>query len=362
MFQFEVLTLDTVNAEEYENYADKNLFSTCSWLRFLRDWRHVNPVIVRITEENGALVGYFTGAIQKKFGFSIFGSPFYGWMGQHLGFDLVESCGGKLPAGLLDELIAFLKKELRIPFLILADFKLSEEDLQGCESKLFYDTKRWSFFLDLTQTEEQLFKNFKSGYRTCVRKFEKMGGTIVEDMSDEFIDEHHTQLAEVFARKAMTPPNYRERMKLMYEKYPELVLSIKALDENGNNIASSYYFGAGSMAFFASNASLTDALKYNANQALMWYAIRYWKERGLKTLDLAGRAAYKENFGSVLKGTPTVVWAKYAWQYHLVMWARAAYYKTFRLKYKLKNLFRPQKTEESSKPAQPAEEKAEVTK
>ncbi len=363
MYCFELFSVDTVNAEEYEGYADKNLFSTLSWLRFLKQWRHVSPAIVRITDESGALVGHFTGGVQKKFGFRIFGSPFYGWMGQHLGFDLAESTGGKLPEGLLDELLVFLRKELKISFMILADFKLSEEDAKTCKSKLFYDTKRWSYFLDLTQSEEQIFKNFKSGYRTCVRKFEKLGGTIVEDMSDVFIEEHHVQLAEVFARKSLTSPNYRERMNLLYKSYPDMVLSIKALDENGNNIASSYYLGAGSMAFFASNASLTEALKYNANQALMWYAIRYWKAKGIKTMDLAGGAAYKENFGSVLKGTPTIVWAKHAWQYHLVMWAKNTYYKSFRVKYKLKNLLHRQHDEPAEKAAEQKEpEKTEVTK
>ena len=191
--------------------------------------------------------------------------------------------------------------------------------------------------MDLTQSEEQIFKNFKSGYRTCVRKLEKMGGTIEEDFNDSFIEAHHTQLAEVFGRKKLTPPNYRQRMKLLYHDYANMVLSIKALDENGNNIASSYYLGGGSLAFFASNASLTNALKYNANQALMWYAIRYWKNKGMRRMDLAGSADYKKNFGAELYSTPTIIWAKYKWEYKIVIWLKNKYYSSFRIKYKIKH-------------------------
>lgn len=347
MYSFELFNLDTVNQVEYEAFTDKNLFCTVSWLKYLKEWRKVEPVIVRISYEEGKLAGYFTGAKFSKFGFKILGSPFYGWMGQHMGYDFVEE-GNIDKAVILDETILFLKSSVKPNFIIFADFKFTQEDVDGVKTKVFFDTERWSYFLDLTQTEEMLFKNFKSGYRTCVRKFEKMGGHIEEDYSEEFIEEHHKQLAEVFGRKSMTAPDYKERMRILYKEYPEMVLSIKALDENGNNIASSYYLGAGSMAFFASNASFTDALKYNANQALMWYAMKYWKAKGVHTLDFAGRAEYKRNFGPELKGTPTVVWAKHEWEYKFVLWLREKYYGSFRLKYKLKEMLCGKKDEENS--------------
>lgn len=356
MFGFETFTIDTINREELENYQNKNLFCSYWWLRFLSEWRKVSPLILRITDENNNLIGHFSGCVFSKFGFKILGSPFYGWMGQHMGFDLkdqhlVESHGAEL----LDETFEYIKRTLKPSFIIFADFKFYSETIEKCKTHFFFDTERWSYFLDLTQSEDVLFKNFKSGYRTCVRKFEKLGGTIEEDYSDSFIEEHHKQLAEVFERKDMTSPNYKERMELLYKKYPEMVLSIKALDENGNNIASSYYLGAGKMAFFASNASLTDALKYNANQALMWYAMKYWKAKGMTILDFAGRAEYKKNFGPELLGTPTVVWAKHEWEYKTVMWLRNTYYNSFRVKYKIKNMFKKKAEDNSPNVEKPAD-------
>lgn len=342
MYKFQIFNLDSVDIQEYEHYQNKKLFTTVLWLKYLIEWKKVTPVIVRISDEFDSLVGHFTGCTFRLFCYSILGSPFYGWMGQHMGFDFenVEIIKKDI---LLDEIILFLKKQMKISFIILADFHFCEGDIKTCKTKLFYDNIRGSFFLDLTQSKEQLFRNFKSGYRTCVRKFEKMGGIIVEDLSPDFIEEHHKQLIEVFARKKLSSPDYRKRMKLLFEEYPGMVLSIKALDNKQNNIASSYFLGAGSMAFFASNASLTGALNYNANQALMWYAISYWKEKGIKTLDFAGRSSYKKNFGTTLMNTPTIAWAKHSWQYKLIISARNAYYKTFKIKYKIKEIFNKKK-------------------
>lgn len=340
MYKFELFDVNSVDVAEYEHYEHKNLFTTIPWLKYLREWKNVEPIIVRITTEcDGSLVGHFTGCLFKKFGFKILGSPFYGWMGQHMGFDF-ENPKTINKSVVLDEVICYLRQHKVMSFLIFADFQYTEQDVELCKTKLFHTDIRGSYFLDLTQSEEQIFKNFKSGYRTCVRKFEKLGGTIVEDWSDSFMEEHHAQLAEVFERKNMTPPNYRSRLYLLHEMNPEIILPIKALDENGNNIASSFYFYGGGLAFFQSNASYTKALSYNANQALMWYAIRYFKSKGVKTLDMAGRAAYKENFGPILKNTPTTVWTKYVVLWRAISFARKLYYASFRIKYRIGKLFK----------------------
>lgn len=337
MYKFELLNIENINREEYANYTRKNLFTTVEYLTYLSKWKGVVPIIVRISE-NDKLIGHFTGCVFKKFGIKVLGSPFFGWMGQHMGFDFVDAENTD-KSQILDALIDYLKSNKMMSFMIFADFQYTEEDIDKCNTKLFHHDIRGTYMLDLTQPEELIFKNFKSGYRTCIRKFEKLGGTIVEEWSEELMNEHHKQLKEVFERKKMTPPSYKERLHLLHKMYPNMIYSIKALDENGNNIASSYYLAGGSYAFFQSNASYTAALQYNANQALMWHAIKHFKNEGYKVLDLAGRASYKENFGPILYNTPTTIWAKHAWLYKIVMFARKAYYSSFRLKYKVKEFF-----------------------
>lgn len=338
MYKFHLYTLQEINRDEYENYPRKNLFTTIEYLTFLSKWKNVNPIIVKISDDADSLIGYFTGCSFKKFGIKILGSPFFGYMGQHMGFDFVDINQAN-KSEILDELIRFLKKRKVMSLMVFADFQFSPEDIAQCKTKLFHNDIRGTYMLDLTLPEDIIFKNFKSGYRTCVRKFEKLGGTIVEEWSEDLMKVHHQQLKEVFERKKMSPPNYEDRLYLLHKMYPDMIYAIKALDANGNNIASSFYLMGGTFAFFQSNASYTDALLYNANQALMWHAIKHFKNKGLKTLDLAGRASYKENFGATLYNTPTTIWTKYAFLYRILMITRKAYYSTFRLKFKFKELF-----------------------
>lgn len=345
MYYFEKFNINNVDKNEYEStYKNKKLFCTIEWLRFLAEFRGIEPIIIRITDNQENLIGHFTGGIKKKMGFNILGSPFYGWMGLHMGFEFVSSMEVMIP-NILDEFVEYIKANLKISYFIFADFGISKETMDKCKTSFFYETDAKTYFLDLNRTEEEIFKNFKSGYRTCVRKFEKLGGTIEEDYSDEFITEHNKQLIDVFERKNLSAPDYSKRMKLLRDNYKDMTLFIKALDENGNCIASSYYLGAGKMSFFASNASYTKALKYNANQALMWYAIKYWKNKGMICLDLAGTGDYKANFGSEYKTTPICVWTKYKCEYDLIQFLRAMYYKQFRVKHKIMSLFKGDKNE-----------------
>src|SRR3546814_4018328 len=45
------------------------------------------------------------------------------------------------------------------------------------------------------------------------------------------------------------------------------------------------------------NGSVTDMLHLRPNQALHWYAMRYWKARGVHLHDWGGTGDYKKNYG-----------------------------------------------------------------
>ena len=152
MYKFEIFTPDTINVEEYENFDHKNLFTTLKWFEFLKEFRHVKPIMIRICDNSGMFTGYFSGAIQSFTGIRILGSPFYGWMGQHMGFDLCDE-ETVIKHVLIDEIIEFISRNCRISMLMLSDFKFDAEVYEKCSVKLFRDTDHATYFLDLTQTE-----------------------------------------------------------------------------------------------------------------------------------------------------------------------------------------------------------------
>ena len=60
-------------------YADRLIFHTPAWLRFVAEAQRAEPVLATIAD-GGTRVGHFTGLLTKRYGFRILGSPMAGWI------------------------------------------------------------------------------------------------------------------------------------------------------------------------------------------------------------------------------------------------------------------------------------------
>ncbi len=310
-----------INLRDIDNsFAEKVPFTQIEWLDFIKELKKIEPIALAIYDENEIQVGQFVGGLTRFLGIKVLGSPFWGWMGQHMGFDFYTNLN---KSQMVDDLLDYAINELKVGYVQITDFKIDYPDIEQCHHKLLKGERYKTCYIDLTQPEEQLFKNLKGGYRTCIRKFTKMGGGILEDYSDEFIVEHHKQLEHVFTRAGKKTPDYKQKMEMLYhsEKFSKGannkigVYSIKAvvpIEENGTtvmkNIASSYYIHNGYMAMFTSNASYSEYLPYCANQALTWHAMIAFKNAGIHYLDMGGGGDYKLNFsGGAWQPRPIII-------------------------------------------------------
>lgn len=278
-----------------------------------------------ILDDNNEVIGSFTGAITRFLGIKILGSPFWGWMGQHMGFTFYAQ-GAINKHELVDDLIDFAFGKLNVSYVQICSFNIDYADINVCRHNLIEGERYKTCYIDLTLPIETLQKNLRSGYRTSIRKFYKDGGFIVEDYTNEFIEEHHRQLEQVFVRNNLKTPNYRKKMSILYNS-PDFskgvkgqlgVYSIKAMLPIENDgeitakcIASSYYILNGYMAMFASNASYSEYLRSCPNQALTWHAMKVFKEAGLHYLDMGGSGDYKLNFsGGDWQPKPIIICSK----------------------------------------------------
>lgn len=339
---------------EYPNIiGNKVPFVEEDWVKFLVSLKDVEPVYLEISDCEGHVVGYFVGGYTRFFGIKVLGSPFWGWMGQHMGLTL-NSVVDK--ASLIDDLIDYVGKTLRVRYFQMCSFNVDFSDVKDCRHKLVAEERYKTCYIDLTLDEDQLWKNLKSGYRTCIRKFAKDGGYIKEDYSEEFIEEHHRQLEQVFTKVGLTTPNYRVKMRLLFNS-PDFskgaddklgVYSIKALlpvEGNGGssekNIASSYYIHNGYMAMFASNASYGSFLRSCPNQALTWHAIMAFKAAGLHYLDMGGSGDYKLNFsGGDWQPKPIIIYCSNRFVEFLIIGAKRNYGKVSHLIGKVSNFIK----------------------
>lgn len=290
--------------DNYSNIGKERVpFVEKGWVEFLVKLKGIKPVYLEISDESGCVIGCFTGGLIRFFGINVLGSPFWGWVGQHMGFTLYNEHTHTDKTALVDELIDYAFKNLKVGYVQMCSFNIDFEDIKNSRHKLIPGEQYTTCYIDLTQPVEVLSKKLKSGYRTSIRKFCKDGGTIEEDYSKEMIEEHHRQLEQVFVRNNLKTPNYRRKMSMLFQS-PDFengasgklgVYSIKAMlpIENGDVVenkcvASSYYIHNGYMAMFSSNASYSEYLRSCPNQALTWHAMMAFKDAGIHYLDMGG--------------------------------------------------------------------------
>jgi hypothetical protein len=105
----------------------------------------------------------------------------------------------------------------------------------------------------------------------------------------------------VFAKQSLVP-SYdvaRVRELIRHVQPSGNLLLLRARDHEGNCIATGIFPALNRAAYFWGGASWREHQNLRPNEPLMWYAMRYWKARGIEWLDLGGGAAYKRKYGTV---------------------------------------------------------------
>jgi hypothetical protein len=301
-----VVDFKAVNWESLDSFQDRTVFQTREWIQFVSEAQRAMPLIVELTEA-GKLLGYFTGLTIKRFGVKILGSSFPGWTTPYIGFNLVP---GASRAAALAAVEAFAWDTLKCLHMEVSDpyFEIEEGRSLGFNVE-FYTSYR----TDLTRTEDELFNAMDSACRRCVRKAEKSGVVIEEAHDAAFADEYYEQLQDVFSKQRLVPTYDRDRVRALVRNMAstDRVLLVRARDPEGKCIASGIFPGYNKIAEFWGNASYRWGQALRPNEAIHWYAMRYWKRRGISIYDWGGEGSYKEKYGCVVHRVPWFTKSRY---------------------------------------------------
>jgi len=281
-----------------DGFDDRTVFQTKQWLDFLADAVHATPVIAELRGGEGRL-GYFTGAIVRKFGFRILGSPFPGWTTAYMGFNLLPDVPRREALAALE---AFALRELRCTHIEIMDHNLSLEDGQSLG---FSARALTGYRSDLTPSEDVIFAGMTSACRRCIRKSEKSGVTIEEASDEDFAEEYYDQLTDVFGKQGLVPTYDLARVHQLIKHLRPTgrLLLLRARNAEGRCIATGIYPAMNRLSYFWGNASYQKDQGVRPNEAIHWYAMRYWKSRGMRWHDWGGGGEYKQKYG----GTPIAV-------------------------------------------------------
>jgi hypothetical protein len=290
--KFHPIDIKTADWKRLDSFADRTVFQTREWLQFVAESQNARPVLAEL-RESSEILGYFTGLSFSKFGMKVLGSSFPGWTTPYIGFNLNPGIPRRAA---LEALEKFAWDDLKCMHLEVSDpnFTFEDGDSAGFKTESYA-----SYRTDLTWTEEELFNDMESACRRCIRKADKSGLKIEEAHDLAFADEYYEQLKDVFAKQSLVPTYSVERVRALVRNLEPAgnILLLRARDPEGKCIATGIYPGFNQIAEFWGNASFRAHQSLRPNEACHWYAMRYWKKRGVAIFDWGGEGTYKEKYG-----------------------------------------------------------------
>jgi hypothetical protein len=295
VLSLERVALDDVPWADADRLPDRVLFQTRAWLDFIAETQHAEPVVAAV-HDGQRHAGWFTGAVVRRAGVRILGSPFAGWTTMYMGFNLDEGVSRREACEALGR---FAFGELRCLFAEVCDRRFTADDVAGADERGTLET----FLIDLTKPEEQLFSEMSSSTRRNVRQGLEKHGVILEEADDRgFVDDYYAQLEDVFAKRSLLPTYAKDRVRALFDHLHPTgnLLLLRARSAEGECVATVIFPGFNRVAYYWGGASWRQHQKLRPNEPLIWEAMRTWRERGISELDLAGAgAAYKRNYGAV---------------------------------------------------------------
>lgn len=299
---FQKLNIKKIDWNYLDSFYDRTVFQTRTWLQFLEVAQNARPIIAALYNKND-IVGFFTGCIVRKFGVPILGSPFPGWTTSYMGFNLKH---GVCRKEALQALTDFAFKELKCLHLELMDKHLNGYDALSLGFSV-HEFKNYQ--IDLSKSEDELFSNMKKSCRWSIRKSIKNGVVIEEADGSDFVDDYYSQLKDVFAKQKLVPTYRADRVRnLIKFLHPTgMLLLLRARDLDGKCIATGIFPGFNDTACFWGGASWRPYQSLLPNEPLQWYAMRFWKARGMRKYDMGGGlSSYKAKFGGKKISVPWI--------------------------------------------------------
>ena len=305
MLQFRRLAPHEIPWQQLDAFGDRVVFQTREWLSFVGESQNAKPLVAEI-HDGKILAGYFQAwSTQARFADSR--QLLSGLDHPYIGFNLLPEYSR---SQMLEPLAAWAFRDLGCVHLEVSDRCFSSSD--GEPARLD-QTAYESYKSDLTRSEDDLFKGMDSACRRCIRKAEKSGVVVEEARDDEFADEYYEQLKDVFAKQGKVPTYTVDRVRVLLKHMLPTgrLLAVRARNPEGRCIATGLCPGMNDIAFFWGNASWRSEQQWRPNEYLHWYALRYWKARGVKTFDWGGGGTYKEKYGVVPHTVPWFYKSKY---------------------------------------------------
>lgn len=174
---------------------------------------------------------------------------------------------------------------------------------------------KYSFWIDLNKTEEELLSRMKSKTRYNLRLAQKKGVQVIEDNSLEAFEEYYRLTEETTSRQRFYAHDrsYHQKMWQTLGGKKGFARILKAVYQN-ETLVTWIIFLVNGIAYYPYGASSNKHREVMASNLMMWEAIKYAKKNHCHLFDLWGAAGrnpqpndpwlgfhrFKEGFGAEL--------------------------------------------------------------
>lgn len=296
--RLEQVPLGAVPWDRLDVLPGRSVFCTRPWLEFLGESQQAIPVVARVLLDDRP-VGWFSGAILRRLGLRVLGSPLPGWTTSYMGFDWDEPVRAGVRSAALAALRRWAFGPMRCVHLEVMDQEIGPTD--ELPPRMTADVFH-SYRLDLAD-DASMLAGMRPMARRNIRRADARGVRVEEvpiGSADGFAEEYYAQALQSFAVRDTAPSYGAERIRsLVRHLHPSghLVL-LRARAEDGRCAATGIFAGLpGGTAVFLMGAADRELLGVRPNEAVMWSAMRIWRDRGAVTFDFGGGGIYKEKFG-----------------------------------------------------------------
>ena len=293
------------------------IFHTLEWLNMIdkNQSLHTMHIGIYLDEE---LLGVFPLSIKRILFFKVAASPFIVEDTPYMG-PVIDPCHIR---NMLPALDALLKRNgIQYVRIISSDMYTK---IDANSSYKFIDKQ--THVLDITETDDELWKNMEGRCRTAIRKAQKSGVVIKRACDRDYIEEHYKIIEQVYHAQNRPCPNSRELYYDIWDIFnPSNAIFLYA-EYNNAIIAGSIIVVDRYRAYYLNGVSKHEFRSLSASNLLLWEAIKIVKQMGVQEFDFVGSdiprlSRFKKGFGGQLTAYTLIEKANSKW----ISWLREKY-------------------------------------
>ena len=272
------------------------IFHTLKWLKIIKDNQALDIRNIGIFLD-GELVGILPLCLKRFLFIKVAGSPFVVEDTPYMG-PVMDSSH---IVDLLPALDSYMRKKGINYLRIISN--------QAYDVRSIYDTYHFidkhTHILDITKTEDELWKGLEDRCRSHIRKAKKSVVVANSVIDRNFIEKYYSLIEHVYHAQDMPCPNQEGFYYDIWDSFGQSNVIFLSAEYSGEVIAGTIIILDRKSAYYLNGASKQEFRSLSASNLLLWEAIRITKEKGAEQFDFVGSdiprlAEFKKSFGGQL--------------------------------------------------------------